>query len=439
MDRLPYEGARWWRPRLSPFWVRVIRPLRLIRQRRREGLQEVTIDGLEHLRSAVSQGQGVLITPNHVGHADAFVLLAAADQLGRPFYYMIAWQVLQLFHFVGRWVLQRHGCFSVDREAHDVRAFRQGVGLLANSPHPLVIFPEGEVYHNCDRLAPFREGAAAIALAAAQRARRSVVCVPAAIRYHYVEDPTPQLNQQMDALERHLLWRPRPEYPLAERLRSFAEALLGLREQYYLGQVQSGNYASRIPVLMEAILEPLEKRHGLHAPLRTLSPGERDRVRRGANIPERVSAVRYQVIQQLENLSAHDLCQQTARNELEDLCLVVQLFSYQHDFATEQLSVERLADIVDKFEEDILGAPTASVHGKRRATIRFGKPVAVQKERSHRGAIRQLTQTLEQEVKALLRQLTTGKESVMTKPGWGRSETSPRCTRSEAARRSLLR
>jgi 1-acyl-sn-glycerol-3-phosphate acyltransferase len=427
MDRLPYEGARWWRPRLSPFWIRVIRPLRLRRQRRREGLQEVTVEGLEHLQSAVAQGQGVLITPNHAGHVDAYIMLVAADQLGRPCYYMVAWQVLQLFSLAGRWLLQRHGCFSVDREGHDMRAFRKGVEILTNSPHPLVIFAEGEVYHNCDRLAPFREGAAAIALAAAQRARRPVVCIPAAIRYQYVEDPTPQLNRHMEALERQLLWRPRPELPLAERLRSFAEALLILREQYYLGHMQSGNYASRIQTLMEALLEPLEKRHGLH----TLPPGSEGR---GTDIPGRVSVLRHQVIQQMKGLPLHDARRQTAQNELEDLDLVVQLFSYQHDFASEQPRIERLAEIVDKFEEDILGAPTASIHGKRRATIRFGKPVAVKKERGNRGAVRQLTATLEQEVEALLLQLKSGEQQVMTKSDGRRPETSPRCARSEAAR-----
>jgi 1-acyl-sn-glycerol-3-phosphate acyltransferase len=446
MDRLPYEGARWWRPRLSPFWIRVIRPLRIRRQRRREGLQEVTVEGLEHLRSAVAQGHGVLITPNHAGHVDAFIMLTAADQLGRPFYYMIAWQVLELFSLAGRWILQRHGCFSVDREGHDMRAFRKAVEILAQSPHPLVIFPEGEVYHNCNQLAPFREGAAAIALTAAQRARRPVVCVPAAIRYQYLDDPTPQLNRHMEALERRLLWRPRPELPLSERLRSFAEALLTLREQYYLEQIQSDNYASRIQVLMEAILEPLEKHHGLHSPL----PAKRGQSRspqgdsslfagRGADVPGRVSLLRHQVIKQIETLPAHDTRRQLARNELDDLCLVMQLFSYKDDFATEQPTIERLAEIVDKFEEDFLGAPTASIHGKRRATIRFGKPLAAKKERGDRMAISRLTQTLEQEVWALLLHLKDGKAQVTTESCCLRPGTSPHYPRSEAGLRSPLR
>ena len=52
---------------------------------------------------------------------------------------------------------------------------------------------------------------------------------------------------------------------------------------------------------------------------------------------------------------------------------------------------------------------------------------------------RRLTETLEQEVGALLLQLKSGKEQITPKPGWRRPETSPRCTRSEATLPSLLR
>ena len=43
-------------------------------------------------------------------------------------------------------------------------AFRQAVEILQSRPNPLVIFPEGEVYHLNQRITPFREGPAAMAL-----------------------------------------------------------------------------------------------------------------------------------------------------------------------------------------------------------------------------------------------------------------------------------
>jgi hypothetical protein len=229
----------------------------------------------------------------------------------------------------------------------------------------------------------------------------------------------------MEALERRLLWRPRPERPLAERLRSFAEALLTLREQYYLGSMQSGSYASRIQALTEAILDQLEKRHGLQA--------------KQADVPGRVSQLRHQVIEQLKGLAARDPRRRTVQEELDDLSIVVQLFSYRDDFTNERPSIERLAEILDKFEEDILGAPTASIHGKRRATICFGEPVPVPKERGNRREIRRLTETLEQQVWALLFSSNMPRSDSSSGSIRENQETAQSRWQSEEASRSLLR
>src|SRR5437763_2803628 len=180
MDTLPYgTPPRWWAPRLNRFWMRVIRPVRvMLRTRRQERVLGVDVRGVEHVRQALADGCGVLITAKHVGHADAFVMLETAERVGRPFTYMVGWQVFQLLSPVGRWVIQRHGCFSIDREGYDLRAFRQAVDLVQQGKNPLVVFAEGEVYHNCDWVAPLRTGAAAIALTAASRGERPVVCIP---------------------------------------------------------------------------------------------------------------------------------------------------------------------------------------------------------------------------------------------------------------------
>lgn len=66
---------------------------------------------LEHLRTAVSSGQGVLVTPNHSGHADAYIMYDVADELRMPFYFMTAWQVFQQQSLLGQRMLQHHGCF----------------------------------------------------------------------------------------------------------------------------------------------------------------------------------------------------------------------------------------------------------------------------------------------------------------------------------------
>src|SRR5437588_32455 len=128
MDKIPYATPPcWWPPEPRPIFTAFLRSVRLRRQRRVERLVHVTVRGLEHVRDAVDQDQGVVITPKHAGHADAFVMLTAADQLGRQFYYLVGWQVFHLLGPLESWVLRTHGCFSVDREGNDRRAFRQAV------------------------------------------------------------------------------------------------------------------------------------------------------------------------------------------------------------------------------------------------------------------------------------------------------------------------
>src|SRR5207237_5739056 len=119
--------------------------------------------------------------------------------------------------------------------------------------------------------------------------------------------------------------------PLAQRLRSFAEALLTLREQYYLGHIQSGGYAQRIDALMEAILGRVEKS-------RRLQSSHGDGSAFGSDVPGRVSQLRHQIISEMECLRRGDSRRQAAQAELDDLSLVVQLFSYREDFANEQPS-----------------------------------------------------------------------------------------------------
>ncbi|MGH7129125.1 MAG: 1-acyl-sn-glycerol-3-phosphate acyltransferase, partial [Planctomycetaceae bacterium] len=103
---------KWWAPKLCPLCVRLWRPFRRRYQRRVQRLMEIEVRGLDHLRRALAEGKGVLITPNHSAHADALVLLEAAHELGTPFYFMTAWQVIGMAWWGRRMVLRQHGCFS---------------------------------------------------------------------------------------------------------------------------------------------------------------------------------------------------------------------------------------------------------------------------------------------------------------------------------------
>jgi 1-acyl-sn-glycerol-3-phosphate acyltransferase len=353
--------------------------------KRVQRVSEVEVQGAERVREVISAGKGVLITPNHSGHADALIMYEAADQIGTTLYFMTAWQVLGLSPAVKSLMFRQHGCFSVDREGTDLRAFKEAVDILENRPQPLVIFPEGEVYHLNQRITPFREGPATIALSAGRRANRDVVCVPCGIRYEYVDDPTPELLTLMSRLEEALFWRPTPEVPLAQRIYRVASAMLSLKEMEYLGGPQEGSIPERVEHLSHSILERIERQHGL----------EPD----GRIIPERVKACRQKCIANL-GADAGESDRTAAILNLEDLYLVTQLFSYPGDYVAEKPNLYRMAETLDKFEEDILRQQTATIRGTRRATVTFGEPIATSEFGKRDGP--QLTRLLEQRVQVIL-------------------------------------
>ena len=174
MDLLPLRDQHPYRfiePRLSRSWFHAARPYNArVLLRREQKVLAIDIRGLEHLRPLLERGDGVLITPNHPDNADPATIFEVSHRVGRPFHYLAAFQ---LFRGLARHVLPRIGAFPIDREGADLRAFKTGVEILAKGREPLVIFPEGEIYHVCDRLTPLREGAVAFATSAAKRLAES--------------------------------------------------------------------------------------------------------------------------------------------------------------------------------------------------------------------------------------------------------------------------
>jgi len=109
-----------------------------------------------------------------------------------------------------------------------MQAFRQSVAILQREPLPAGDLSRGDIYHTNDRVTPFREGAAAIALAAAKRADRPVVCVPCALKCWYVTDPTPELTRLMTGWSGGCSGGRGPELNPAERVYRLANGAHGL-------------------------------------------------------------------------------------------------------------------------------------------------------------------------------------------------------------------
>lgn len=379
-----------WKPSVNPAMVKFLRPFRDRQRKRQIKISDIEVEGESIVQDRLKKGEGVMIMPNHSSHADPYVIYSAADQVGTALHVMATWHVFDDKSWLARWLLTKHGCFSVDREANDIGAFRLATSILQERPEPLVIFPEGEIYHCNGRVTPFREGAAAIAVAAARKSKRPITCIPCAIRYNYVDDPTESLLTTMSELERSIFWRPKTTEPLEKRIYDFAEALLMVKELEYLKNTESGRLPERIASLREHILADVEQRNEIEVSKKS--------------VPERVKAVRKKI---MEKELANDVSQEESEqlsHDMEDLFLVVQSFSYPGDYVNDHPSIDRMAETIDKFEEDVLQKTTATIKAERRVRVSFGEPVDVSGDRKVKSQATKITTTIEQRVQEMLDQ-----------------------------------
>ena len=167
--------------------------------------------------------------------------------------------------------------------------------------------------------------------------------------------------------------------------------MVALKELEFLGEAQSGPLPPRITSLAARVLEPMEANHGAAAD--------------GSSVPERVKHLRRGILEKLNNAETTDEQRGQLNKDLDDIFLVVQLFSYPGDYVAAAPTIERLAETIDKFEEDVLNLPTASIKADREATVVFDEPIVVESIKS-RTAGRELTAKIEGRVQEMLNGLS---------------------------------
>jgi hypothetical protein len=256
-----------------------------------------------------------------------------------------------------------------------------------------------------DRLTPLREGAAALAATAARKVAesgRTVWIVPVAIKYRFLgaHDPLPALEHLMADLEARYTWWPRTDHDLVERIYFYAEGMLALKELEYQGVVHRGPIKGRIAALRAFLLDRIEDRR----------LGKRS----DAPDPVRVKELRRACLDALAEPGCTPEAAATLRRDLNDLFAVVQLYSYPGDYVKECPTVERVAETLMKFEQDVFEIPDMiRPCGPRRALVRLGAPIdagaALKSAGKPRHAVPALTTELERSMQGLLDALGTGR------------------------------
>ena len=188
------EPYRFIPPYRGKIWSWLFRTLLLPRfLKSAYGIVSWKIDGLDHLRTSLGKGHGILLCPNHSRPSDPMLMGLLVRETPCYVFAMASWHIFKQNRLEG-FVANRVGGFSVYREGLDRQALETSIDIVSHAERPLVIFPEGVISRSNDRLLSLMDGVSFVArMSARKRARLApgsqVVIHPIAIRYHLLGDP----------------------------------------------------------------------------------------------------------------------------------------------------------------------------------------------------------------------------------------------------------
>lgn len=341
--------------------------------RKKHGITSWEFTGLERFRASLDAGAGVLVACNHSRPCDPMMMGMLSDAVGRPFHAMASWHLFWQSRLQG-FLLQRIGGFSVFREGTDRESLKCAIRLLADAHSPLLIFPEGIVTRNNDRLMNLMEGFSFIARSAAKQRAASakpgkVVVHPVFVRYFFEGDLAATVAPVLKGIESRLTWQPQEHLPLRERIVKVGHGLIAAKEMEYFGVPQSGRVRERLPLLLERVLGPLE--------------AEWNTARGESDTMSRVKRLRSAILPDMVRggLSAEE----NARRWIQfaDLYFAQQLYCYSADYLDGDPSPERLLETVERYDEDL--NDTQRQHPPLHAVVSVGEAIEVSPVRD-RGA-----------------------------------------------------
>ncbi|NJM37730.1 MAG: 1-acyl-sn-glycerol-3-phosphate acyltransferase [Akkermansiaceae bacterium] len=349
------------RPWVCPLGLAVNRVVHLSRKYQ---IGKIEAEGFPKIRELCDAGHAVLLAPNHSDHSDPHVLMELASQHGLRPHFMAAREIFEASPLAS-WALQSMGAFSVDRDGPDFSAIKTAISLLEKSSAPLIIFPEGEIYHHHRRLDPLNEGVASILLKAAGRlpANKLAFLVPIALRFFHDSAVVATFRDRLSHLENRIGWTPKPSMPVDERILRLGTGILALKETEYLGLAGQGNVAERLTQLCENLLSLAESRYPRDA--KAVTP------------PERVRALRYRIRRRLldDEKPPTPGEKEILLDDLDRAFTALQAHSYIGDYLLDDPTLDRRAETLLKLEEDLLGFPTYPI--RRTAKVIAGEPIAV--------------------------------------------------------------
>jgi hypothetical protein len=367
---------------------------RWVHLKRKYKVPLITDAGFEAVRALSAAGHSIVLAPNHADHSDPHVMMEVTARHRLRALFMGAREIFEVGPAT-RFALQSMGVFSVDRDGPDIAAIKTAITLLEKGGDPLIIYPEGEIYHHHERLDPLHEGVASILLKAASRLKdgREAFLVPVAIRFFHVPEVESTFCGRLSKLEDRIGWQPKPSLATDERILRLGSGILALKETEALGQAGTGGIQERLAGLCETLLAEAESRHA--------------RDPKAVTPPERVRSLRYRIRRRLLDSGSPPLAAERLAllDDLDRVFTALQAHSYIGDYLLEHSTLDRRAETILKLEEDLFGFPTYPT--PRSVQVTAAPPIAVSRMIGEgvlpaKGSAGELTALLEKSLAGML-------------------------------------
>ncbi len=315
------------------------------------------------------KGTRLLFVANHSTHSDPQFLTEIHRRMGIHSCFMAAYDVfLRSKHQA--WIMQKMGVFSIDREGSDRKAMSAAIDILKTGHYALNIFPEGNVYLTNDRVTPFLDGTAFIALKAQKSLGdlAQVKVVPVSLKFTHLCDPKWHLAGQLAQLSKDAAFDLDKDAPLVESVIKLGTHLLSdhLRRHGHEHEIPEFPDESTLPSLLGPVTEKLIR--DLEIELDVL-PKENQ------TLVDRIRKVR-SAIHQIRSDEKKTDQDQEAANLADRAILAFRILAYLTPYLTEHPSIDRYAETVERLCEDYYSRSFKPL-GERKAIAEIHPPLTV--------------------------------------------------------------
>jgi 1-acyl-sn-glycerol-3-phosphate acyltransferase len=267
------------------------------------------------------------------------------------------------------WMMQRMGAFSVNRDGSDRQSLKDAIETVIDGRYALTVFPEGNVYLMNDRVTPFLDGPAYIAMKAQQEMKESgrIFAVPVSIKVTHVTDARHTVEQMLLDMAQKLGVEFDDE-AIVDKVHKVGIAMVQ-RNLKMRGFLPPNPDYSDLPGLLrqsaELILTRLEEKIGVE-------PRKRD------DLMDRFRGVRRE-IHKVRADPEREIDHAVAAIWADEAIVAFRILSYAGNYLSVKPTLDRVGETVEKLQEDLYGKGVPP-YAKRTAYVRFGDPIDVSEQ-----------------------------------------------------------